>query len=142
MSAASMARDGLLSTASAARAALRRSREHEEIQPPLEVVPRQRRTLRITTVALSVLAVLILFGLVGFQALIVSQQSTIDELDEQIDEAARSNQRLRLEVAELEAPERIRVAALTMLGMITPDEVIYLNPISADELQPVDGGAS
>lgn len=120
----------------------KRHQSDDDVKPPLEVVRGQRRTLRITTVALSFVAVLILFGLVGFQALIVSQQSTIDDLDRQIEAASRTNQKLRLQVAELEAPDRIRTAAIAMLGMVEPEEVIPLEPISAEELTPAAGGSS
>lgn len=105
---------------------------------PVEAAPRPRRTLRITTVALSLLAMLLLFGLVGFQALIVSNQSVIDDLDARLDELNRTNQRLRLEVAELEAPDRITSIALATLGMEWPERVQMLEPISAAELDPVD----
>lgn len=120
---------------SAATAPRRSSRTPHKTD--LAVVKTSRRTLRITTVALSFLALLVLFGLVGFQALIVGKQSRIDDLDNRIEEAARLNQRLRVQVAELESPERISVAATAMLGMVTPETVEYLDPIPADELAPV-----
>jgi cell division protein FtsL len=105
-------------------------------QPKIAAVERERRGWRITTVVVSILALILLFGLVGFQALIVRNQSTLDDLDAQIDDASRVNQRLRLQVAELEAPERIRAKATINLGMIEPETVLYLEPISAATLHP------
>lgn len=108
--------------------------ERRRRRPSLALVRGSRRTLRVTTVAISVLALLVLFGIVGFQALIVRNQGAIDSLDDRIEEATRANQRLRLAVAELESPERIREAAITALGMVEPDEVVYLEPIAAEQL--------
>lgn len=107
----------------------------------LKPAGKPRRTLRVTTVGLGVLATLLLFGLVGFQAVIVSSQGDIDDLDSQLDSAVRTNQRLRLDVAELESPERIRGIALSNLGMIEPLVVEYLEPISAEELAPTERSA-
>ena len=104
----------------------------------VEAVPSPRKKLRIATVALSMLATVLLFGLVGFQALIVSNQNTIDEINAAIDTATRTNQRLRLEVGELESPERVRLIAISILGMVEPDTVTYLEPISVDELVLVE----
>ncbi len=102
---------------------------------PVQVVPDSpRRRWGVITVIASILATAMLFGLVGFQALIVRTQSTLDDLDAQISSADRENQRLRLEVAELESPERIRLVALSILGMVQPLEIDYLEPISAEEL--------
>ena len=82
----------------------------------------------------ALLATLLLFGLVGFQALIVGTQSTLDDLDARIASAERENQRLRLDVAQREAPDRIRDYAITYLGMIEPETVLYLEPLTAAEL--------
>jgi cell division protein FtsL len=103
----------------------------------LKEVHRPRRALRRTTVAVSVLAIFLLFGLVGFQAVIVNNQSTLDRLDSEIADAEKTNQVLRLEVARSQAPERIRAAALQILGMVEPQTVVYLEPISIEELAPV-----
>ncbi len=104
--------------------------------PALTPVGAPRHPLRLTTVVMAALALVVLFGLVGFQALIVRNQSTLDGLDAEVVEATRANQRLRFQVAELEAPERIRQVALHQLGMIEPEVVTYLRPIPAAELGP------
>lgn len=104
-------------------------------RPDVEVVdPPSGRRWGLTTVVAALVATLLLFGLVGFQALIVGTQSTLDDLDAKIASAERENQRLRLEVAQLEAPDRIRDYALAFLGMIEPETVLYLEPLTAEEL--------
>jgi cell division protein FtsL len=108
-------------------------------RPEIAPVERSGRRLRVTTVLACTLALVVLFGLVGFQALIVRNQGTLDDLDARIDAASRTNERMRLQVAELEAPERIRAIATTVLGMVVPENVEYLEPISADELEPRAG---
>ena len=104
-------------------------------RPPVEAVTDQPPTRwRVTTVIAVIVATTLLFGLVGFQTLIVGSQSTIDDLDAQIAAATRENQRLRLDVAELESPERIRLYAIAILGMVEPQTVEYLEPLTAAEL--------
>ncbi len=105
-------------------------------RPDIAPVERPGRRLRITTVLACALALTVLFGLVGFQALIVSNQSTLDDLDAQVEAASRANERLRLSVAELEAPERIRAVATTVIGMVEPETVQMLEPIAAEVLEP------
>lgn len=109
-------------------------------RPGVEVVePPSGRRWGLTTIIAALVATLLLFGLVGFQALIVGTQSTLDDLDSRIAAAERENQRLRLEVAQLEAPERIRAYARSYLGMVEPDTIVYLEPLTAAELGE-DGG--
>lgn len=102
--------------------------------PTLDVVGRSRRWLRWSTVIISLIAVVLLFGLVAFNALIVRNQGRLDELNDQITSATAANQRLQFEIAELESPERVRATALTALGMIEPETVTYLDPIAWSEL--------
>lgn len=80
--------------------------------------------------------VVILFAIVAFQAFIVGNQSQLDQLNQQISEAEKHNQQLRLEVAELESPERILGVAMNGLGMVQPDRVVYLPPIPSSQLAP------
>jgi cell division protein FtsL len=74
-----------------------------------------------------------LFGLAVFHAMLVQGQSTIDSLDAQISEARSERDRLRLDLAEKEAPERILATALDELGMLPPDDVVVLD---ARHLEP------
>lgn len=121
------------------RAATAAPRHRRVTEPELASVERSGRTLRLTTVVMAMLAMILLFGLVGFQALIVSNQSRIDDLEARIDDADRTNQVLRVRVGELEAPERIRLIATAVLGMVEPEVVTYLDPITAAQLDPEPG---
>lgn len=111
----------------------------KESSPDLAVVKAPHRSLGVTTVIIGMLAVFVLFGVVGFQALIVRNQNDLDQLTSRVHEEQRVNQRLRLQVAELKSPERIRFAAIATLGMVQPAKVTYLEPIAAEELAPPDG---
>jgi cell division protein FtsB len=91
-----------------------------------------------STVVIVFLAVVVLFGLVAFHALIVRNQTRIDALDAEIAESLRSRQELHLAVAQLEAPDRIRDEAIGRLGMIEPAEVIYLEPLPAKAVADID----
>ena len=76
------------------------------------IVGRSGRLLRWSTFVFGTLAVLLLFGLVAFNALIVRNQSALDDIDREIAVATDANQTLRFEVAELESPERVRQIAV------------------------------
>ena len=106
--------------------------------PGLAVVKRPGRTLRITSIVLTLFAIGALFAVVGFQALIVRNQGHLDGLNASIEEITRANQRLRLQVAEMEAPDRVRSVAIINLGMVVPDGVSYLEPISVEEFRPIE----
>lgn len=86
----------------------------------------------IGTVALGLLFLSVL-GVVVFQALLVQTQSHLDDLEEQVRvEEARADD-LRLRLAELQSPARIVAEARERLGMIPPDEVLYLQNDPADD---------
>ncbi len=119
--------------ATATASAPKRSTPTTGRRDEFEVVKQRGRKLRIGIVVAAILATGILFGLVAFQAIIVTNQTTLDDLDARISQAERQNARLRLEVAELEAPDRIRAMALA-LGMEKPESVAYLEPIDVAEL--------
>ena len=88
--------------------------------------PQRRSTLRVAGPILMGLLFACVLGIAVFQALLVQTQSRIDELeDATIAEEARS-ERLRVELAALESPSRIVAEAQERLGMIPPEEVLYL----------------
>ncbi len=90
------------------------------------------------TVALAVtLVVTVLFGVVAFHTLLVANQSSIDELDREIAEQEDRHQQLVLREAQLSAPQRIVEVAERDLGMVTPAEVVWLEPVPVDSA--VDG---
>lgn len=82
----------------------------------------------------AVITVLIaLFALALFHSVIVDRQTTLDSLNEQLEDARGVNDRLRLNVARAEAPDRIVAEALYRLGMVEPDRRVYLSPVELDE---------
>ncbi len=96
------------------------------VRPDLRVVPPRR-----PTGAVAVVALLVVFGVLlataGLNTVLVSGQRDLDRLEAEIREGEQRNQALRLQVAELESPERI-VAAATAAGMVQPDEVRWIAP--------------
>ncbi|MDH3752779.1 MAG: hypothetical protein OEU32_02805 [Acidimicrobiia bacterium] len=77
----------------------------------------------------SLFGVLLLMAV--FHALIVQGQRELDRLADTNEIARIDNDRLRLEVAEAEAPERI-VEAARSFGMVDAPEVVYLSPDFAE----------
>lgn len=67
-----------------------------------------------------------LLGTVVVQTFIVENRVRWDAVNTELAEAREVNQRLRLAVIELEAPERILDTAVTRLGMVRPDERTYV----------------
>jgi cell division protein FtsL len=101
-------------------------------RPELRVVE-PRRTLRTgPTFALgAVLAFAIAFAVVACQVALVQGQERLDQLDARIAESTGRYQQLRLEVAQLESPERIIATATADLGMVSPPAITYLTPDGA-----------
>lgn len=91
---------------------------------------RQRR-MRAALVAGGVLAGVLLFAVAAFHAVLVSGQVRLDDLEAQVADAQARHASARLDVAELEAPERIVDEATSRLGMVTPPGVTYLAPSGA-----------
>jgi cell division protein FtsL len=106
-------------------------------RPQLRVVdPRVRPARRRLVAVVGLLAALALFGsllgLAVFHTFLVESQLELDHIDGQIEEADAATGQLRLEVAELRAPDRIRQVAVADLGMVAPPQIIMLTPASPD----------
>jgi cell division protein FtsL len=109
----------------------------------LRAVPRdraaeraRRRRARAFTIAAGAAVALLLFGVVAFNVMLTQGQLQLDRLQaRQATEQARLS-RLRLEVAQLEAPERVVAAAQQQLGMVPPPGVTYLSPSGAASTPP------
>ncbi len=101
-------------------------------RPHLEVVPpntltrrgRQRRARRFGVV-LSVILFAAVFGVVAAHVVLTQRQFRLEALERKAATEEARYERLRLEVAQLESPERV-VAAAQQLGMIPPANVTYL----------------
>jgi cell division protein FtsL len=113
------------------------------VRPPLRVVPAgyrtpqaRRRRARIIT-GISVLAACgLLFGLAGIHVLLTEGQFRLQRLQTQADDAQAQYVRLRLEVAQLESPQRIVADAQERLGMVAPSALTYLTPPSPPATTP------
>lgn len=106
---------------------------------PLRIRARRRRRLLI---GLVVLAAVMVLGVAAAHAALIQGQMQLQDLEEQVAEQQGAYQRLRLEVARLESPERIVSAAQQRLGMVPPPGVTYLSPrgpVAADPEVTGDG---
>jgi cell division protein FtsL len=72
-----------------------------------------------------------LFGLVASHVVLTQGQFRLEQLEKQAAEEQARFERLRLQVAQLESPERIVAAAQERLGMVPPPGVKYLSPVGA-----------
>lgn len=71
-------------------------------------------------------AAVLVFGLVSFHVVLSQGQLGLDRLEAQVAKEQTQYQRLRLHVAELEAPDRVVTVAQDRLGMVPAPEVVYL----------------
>lgn len=90
---------------------------------------RARLFLFVTTTAVAVC----LFGVVVAHVVLTQNQFRLDQLQQQSAERQAEYDRLRLQVAELESPDRIVATAQQRLGMVAPPGVTYLAPKLEDE---------
>jgi cell division protein FtsL len=100
----------------------------------LVVVPRYVRRRRAgVAIAVGLFAVFaLMLGLVAFQAKIAQDQLKLDRADRDLQQAEDTYSQLRLQVANLEAPDRV-IAEAKQLGLIRPGptQVTYLTAPAA-----------
>jgi cell division protein FtsL len=100
----------------------------------LRSVPEARRRLATlsprTGVLLTLLLFTALFGVAVSHALLIEGQAELDTLDDQVAAEQDRYERLRLERAELDSPDRILDEAGRM-GMVPADDVTWLTPDQA-----------
>jgi cell division protein FtsL len=89
------------------------------------------RRARLATLAVTTLVAVGLFGVVSAHAVLTQGQLQLEQLSARAAEAEARFQRLRLQVAELESPQRIVAVAQQRLGMVPPPGVTYLSPTGA-----------
>lgn len=113
-----------------ATAPARAPRERREERPSLELVAaqRSRRRLRIAGITTFGLVFGSMLGLAVFHSVLVQGQLHVDQLDSQIRAEQERQSALRLQVAQLGAPQRIIVAAGEQ-GMVPPDDRKFLPAI-------------
>ncbi len=73
-----------------------------------------------------------LLGIVVVQTFIVQNRVQLDAVNADLSVERARNQELRLEVIELESPERILEAAVSRLGMVRPEQRTYLPGVDPD----------
>ena len=89
---------------------------------------RVRRRLTAATGALLTAGLFALLLLVAIShTVLVQGQVKLDAIDQQLVTEQARYQRLRNEVAAMESPARV-VDAAQQLGMVTPDDLVYLQP--------------
>jgi cell division protein FtsB len=107
-----------------------------ERRPDLRVVEGPSRAglkpARVGTIA-GVLLFLALFALAAFQTVLIRAQDRLDELNSDVATEQELDAQLRLQLAELQSPERIAQAARDRLGMIAPNTVTFLEPSPTDD---------
>jgi cell division protein FtsL len=104
------------------------------------VAPAERVRRRLTPAAGVVLTAFVfvtLFAVAISQTLLVQGQIRLDGLDRQLATEQARYQELRKEVAEAESPARV-VAAAEALGMVTPQDLVYLQPDASDASDAIE----
>ena len=114
--------------------ALPRPSDDQADRPSLRVVEKARRERRrqIGTVACVVLFAA-LFAVAGSQTYLVQQQRHIDSVNIKIARAEHDSELLRMELAQLQSPQRITAEAASKLGMIPAPTPVYLEPRASDD---------
>ncbi|MGI9023925.1 MAG: hypothetical protein ACR2HV_11970, partial [Acidimicrobiales bacterium] len=115
----------------AARTAPRGARAVAVEAPALRLVdqaarPRQRALTRAATALASALAAVGLFGVVGLHVLLTQGQAELDQLHSRATAEAARHGRLKVEVAQMEAPARVVGEARQRLGMVPLAAIVYL----------------
>ncbi len=99
---------------------------HLRLVDPAEA--RRRRLTRVLTGLLVAAVCAGLFSIVVLRVVLAQGQVQVDRLQASVDAETATQQQLRLQVAQLEAPAQIVAAAKSRLGMVPPPSVTYLNP--------------
>jgi cell division protein FtsL len=87
------------------------------------------------------IAVLAVFTIVAFHALLAQSQVAIDRIEQQTTEAERKYEQARYEHATLASPERI-VARAAQLGLVPPAGPPTAIPVAGEMPLPPEGTAS
>lgn len=138
------ATEGRRASAQTAKAAP--NRRPERTRPDLRLVestPKlrlQTRTPRWRLVFYVAATGALLFAVVAFHVLLSQGQFALDDMKAQTAEEQATYERLRLDVAQLESPERITTEAIERLGMVPAEQVQAVSP-RAEDVAPGTGPA-
>ena len=109
------------------------SRPQLRVLRPEEAAEADRRKLvRLVAGTGVAVAALCLFAVVVFHVVLTQNQFRLDALQDQALERQAEYDRLRLEVAQLESPDRIVADAQVRLGMVPAPSITYLTPAVED----------
>jgi cell division protein FtsL len=97
--------------------------------------PAPDRPLRLALLATALLTVGTIFGAAIFHVLLIQSEFRLDQLNKEAAREEARYEKLRLDVAQLSAPERIVATAQQRLGMVVPPQIAYLMAPA-----PVDSG--
>jgi cell division protein FtsL len=118
-----------------ATAPARRPKAQPQPRPRLRVVPPdyvppriRRRRARLVLVGCGTLFALGLLAIASLHVVLAQGQFELERLETRAAAEQAKYDRLRLQVAELEAPERVVAAAQQRLGMVPAPGVTYLSP--------------
>ena len=103
--------------------------------------PAPDRPLRLALVAGAILTVGTIFGAAIFHVLLIQSEFRLDHLNKEAAKAEARYETLRLDVAQLSAPERIVATAQQRLGMVVPPQVAYLMAPAPASATPDDPAA-
>ena len=96
----------------------------------------RRRWVRVGGAVVGALVVALLFVSVGMHAVLAQNQFRLDRLNARSAAQQAQYHQLRLQVDQLESPQRIIEAARSRLGMVQPASVSYLTPAGATPATP------
>jgi cell division protein FtsL len=78
-----------------------------------------------------------IFGAAIFHVLLIQSEFRLDQINKEATKEEARYEKLRLDVAQLSAPERIVATAQQRLGMVVPPQVAYLMaPATQDSGNP------
>ena len=102
---------------------------------------RRRARARRLLAAAGMVVALGLFGVVIAHVMLMQGQFELQQLQQRSAESQAEYDRLRLQVSELESPDRIVDVAQVKLGMVAPRTITYLAPSSDPAALPSRSGA-
>ena len=106
-----------------------------------ELTPKaRRRRIRLAALGTVTIGALGLFAVAAYHVVLTQNQFRLDRLQDQAATAQARYERLRLNVAQLESPERVVAAAQDRLGMVQPPKITYLAPQQPASTPPGPAG--
>jgi len=88
--------------------------------------PAPDRPLRLALTASAILTVGTIFGAAIFHVFLIQSEFRLDQVNKEATKEEARYEKLRLDVAQLSAPDRIVATAQQRLGMVVPPQVAYL----------------